>query len=312
MNKIKQSFIDEFDNILILQDDSKKIYDNIIIKKHNNNYVFKLAVIFFVIISIIGVANAKTIKERFEDSWIKHIFVKNDAGNQEEKIIYQSGDNYVVINENVDYEEMNESIFKENCSRNIMVLDRFYDIEIYEDPCFQFGSFEEIEEKLNVKFIRSSAFKKDKLVIKELSKQNGNISYMLLEMTNINGFTPDNYVPNKVWTTNKSFITIDVGISLYTQYYDLSTINDNRSGYSTNVATDYYIKDLDVHAYIVDRNKYRTYNTVRYNPNIIDYIVTFKKNGITYGFVIKGFKPDKDSLEIVKEFLDTLYLEDNN
>jgi hypothetical protein len=321
MNKLSKSFKDEFNNIKINPKDDNRIYESIVNKKHSKHIILKLstAVAVVLVFVFVGIANADTIKEKIKNSWIKHIFVENEDGTQDERLILQPESNYIDINYDADYDEMNEEIFNETCSRKIRQLDPFYDIEIYEDPCFQFDSFEEFEENLGIRFIRSNMFKKEKLVIKELEKKDNKISRIHFEITNINGYAPKNYIPGKVWSSNKPHLIIDMDVYINTKYYEYKEKeeppNDNSNpGFSTknNAVVDYYIKSLDTHAFIMDTYRMMTNQTgIKYNQNMANIRVSLGKNGVSYTFRIRSFKQDKDIIEIVKEFLDTLYLEDN-
>ncbi|MCR4581053.1 MAG: hypothetical protein K5666_00890, partial [Bacilli bacterium] len=282
MEKFDKIFKDSFDNINIKSSDSNKIYNNIV-SVNRNKYIISRALIFIVLFSFftgMGVVYAKDIKEYVQEKYIRHLIVSTD-GEKDEVLTMNCTNCYVELNYDADFKEMNNEIYEKTCSRQFKQLDMFYDIEIYDEPCYEFGTFEEIERELNVQLLRSTMFKKDKLIITGLDKKEGKIAGVHLENTNITGYVPVNYEIGKNYSTNKPITLVNMSVSMITKYYettepDIPEGTNVIRGQSLQFAEEYYIKGLNTSCIIIDVQKRRIIGTnikypTSYGSTIVDF-----------------------------------------
>lgn len=173
MKKIDKLYKKEFDKVDISTKDKNRIYNNIVSTKRNNYYVFrKLAIIcsVLVFVSFIGIAYAEEIGKIFNELFSNKTVEVNPDGEKltMEEIIYKTKDN---LKQDISFEDPS------SCNG---IYDQYYvhEGQTTDDDCYKLYSYEEIEKELNIKILKSELFKKDKLTLDTLYKENNKITFL--------------------------------------------------------------------------------------------------------------------------------------
>lgn len=283
MKKIQDFYKNEFSNISLDSDNSKKIYESIINKKKNNNYLkVSFAIITVIAIGFFGVINAETIKEQVKQIWYHHVV---DVDNNE--YINPDYENIIKDINQIDYEEINQEIALNKCKSDLYdkYVDEFSGLDLTTNPCYKEYTYDAYEDDLKVKLVRSTISDKSRLVLKIVEKEDNKISYIQLYSPNITNVLLDKQDKYEPYETNDDNTKFDLSIIIKTPYYKEKTENEEEKDYYSQAKKMHW----DMKEYNIDKlnTKALVYETTPEGWRTPNYVIDFVYDNILYEINMK-------------------------
>ena len=283
MKKIQDFYKNEFSNISLDSDNSKKIYESIINNKKNNNYLkVSFAIITVIAIGFFGVINAETIKEQVKQIWYHHVV---DVDNNE--YINPDYENIIKDINQIDYEEINQEIALNKCKSDLYdkYVDEFSGLDLTTNPCYKEYTYDAYEDDLKVKLVRSTISDKSRLVLKIVEKEDNKISYIQLYSPNITNVLLDKQDKYEPYETNDDNTKFDLSIIIKTPYYKEKTENEEEKDYYSQAKKMHW----DMKEYNIDKlnTKALVYETTPEGWRTPNYVIDFVYDNILYEINMK-------------------------
>ena len=283
MKKIQDFYKNEFSNISLDSDNSEKIYESIINKKKNNNYLkVSFAIITVIAIGFFGVINAETIKEQVKQIWYHHVV---DVDNNE--YINPDYENIIKDINQIDYEEINQEIALNKCKSDSYdkYVDEFSGLDLTTNPCYKEYTYDAYEDDLKVKLVRSTISDKSRLVLKIVEKEDNKISYIQLYSPNITNVLLDKQDKYEPYETNDDNTKFDLSIIIKTPYYKEKTENEEEKDYYSQAKKMHW----DMKEYNIDKlnTKALVYETTPEGWRTPNYVIDFVYDNILYEINMK-------------------------
>lgn len=281
MKDLNKQYINTFNKIDLNNEKSIRFKANI--KNHykkvqkRNKIVFSISIIFIIMIISISVPYADEIKKTFNGLAIKIGIIKNDDGSNNNFLKIEA-DGIKEINYDAD-------LVEEVCN------------ELYEEKCEHIYTLKELEDKLEIKLLKSDLFKRDVFSVWSISRNEENkIMNLRLSMFNAFDIHPNYkgyYKIEPVEEGMSPWMSINYDIFIKTKYYTGENKDVWRqTGWLGDDIKEYYIKDLDTTAIGL------CFGSNRW--------IFFEYDNVVYHFrinVIGKRSPDED----IETFLNTLH-----
>lgn len=272
---MKNEFRDEFDKLLLLDNDKEKIKNNIyrisnINKRKRKMYSLFLSLIFVSFMTFC-IAYADDIKDTLNNIFYYHV-TKGDY--QKKDYIYINSNAVKEINQNANLVSPSKCVAE---SYSLALLDNL------DKDCYPSYTVYELEKELGVKLLKSNYFKNQRAIYDIEVKNNDKYAYLSF------GYYINSYFDRKNYLESEPSIYFSYVIK--TKYYDRvnEILGIGKSAESKNIEQ-YYIKKIKTTASIIKKN-----------DNDIYYV--FDYDGIIYyGEIVDP----NDSVRLAKNIFDSL------
>lgn len=303
MNKIDNLYKNEFSNIELEDEDSNKIYNNIVSKRSVHKYfINKLFVVllFSIFIGFTGIVSANIIKDNLPKNWFYHtddsIVVDHDGVIRE-------------VNQ-IDYDIINQDYVLNNCKSELYdkYIDDYFGLDNMINPCYKEYTYDVYEDDLKIKLVRSTFNKKDKLILKEVEKNNNRLSRIVLYSPNTTNIIPDKYNKYEPYEISSKDTKYDLTVIIKTPDYVKNELTDEEKLYFkanerlTLDYKEYNIKQINSKALV-----YRITPDGWRSPN---YVIEYVYDNIFYT-VSLDFRQTNNIDEEINAYLDSLYVEED-
>ena len=251
MSKLKNNYIDNIDKITLTDERIKYLKKQTISRyyktKKKNSIMLCLIAAFSILIVSAGVTYAEEIKDGISKviTKITNLKTQNDS---------------YYTNYKLESEARKELNYKANlneprCQRSFNLFENISD----DDACYSAYTPEELSNVLGIKILKNDFFKDNRMLLTNVSRVDGNISYIKLHMPN-----PMN---TKFGVRNQTAVWLDV--AMRTKYNDknIDTVWEANVSSENNIH-EYYIKAINEKAYATYVSPKSTQNIIIIHDNI--------------------------------------------
>lgn len=282
MSKLDNDFKNEFNN---LEFDSDRIQKQIMIKynNHKKNKKITVSIISLLMVTLVGfgIVYAQEIGEVINDIFIRKTIKQNADGNSQE---YKS----IITNNNINIDlnyEFKERIGKDSLNGPTSENDSDYQIFKYND----------LEELLKVKIIKSKMIKRDSVYTRRFKKENGYLSFQM-----VNLFQDYSYrIPKQtIGNYNDNVLYVSLDMYTYINSKDEHTMISFIENEFSSEFNEINIKSINT------KGLYTKSKSGRFRG------IYFTYDGITYKYRIRNNDIDDEETfeKNVQEFINSLYV----